>query len=208
SYRGRPPVAQIRHTGLADAKVVAGPELPDAAQNGQRRRHGHEREVVKDRFRIDRVVDVVETPQRLQLRRETDFRSDARVVQRLLAEAVARENEDAGIAIPERECEHAVYECEPVDPVTCKMVQQHLSVTVRFEDNDFAAEIPSKVLEVIDFAVEYDSKTPVRRGHRLVTAGEIDDRKPTHSERNTLIGEAADIVRSPMCQRRRSARDL
>ena len=48
--------------------------------------------------------------------------------------------------------------------------------------------------EIVDLAVEHDDQRAVGRGHRLVAAGEIEDRQPPEGEHRRAVGESAGVV--------------
>ena len=61
-------------------------------------------------------------------------------------------------------------------------VNDHFGVRARPEVVPALLELGPQLLEVVDFAVEDDPDRLVGIGHRLVAAGEIDDRQPPETQ--------------------------
>src|SRR5438093_6502466 len=114
---------------------------------------------------------------RLDLRSKDQRSVDVGIDERLLAEAVPREDEPTLLLVPQSDREHAA---EPIDEVQTPLVvrvREDLGVAARPEDMAGPLELLTELLEVIDLPVlDGEDVTPPIR-HRLVTVGEVDDRE-------------------------------
>ena len=106
---GRRPVALLRAPPVGlDDEQRGRRQLADALQDRVGRRHDAvPGEVVVQRDRVDRRVDAPAREQPGQRRAEAQRPADVREVQRLDAQAVAREQQPAALALDEGEGEHA-----------------------------------------------------------------------------------------------------
>src|SRR5437867_3330117 len=103
-------------------------ELPDGAEDGLRRRHVFVREVLGERVPIEVAGNVGVDEQRLQLGSEEKRPRELRVVERLLPETIAGEQETATPSVPEREGEHAFQTFEGCGSVVLVGVEDDLGV--------------------------------------------------------------------------------
>ena len=126
------------------------------------------------------------------------------VVQRLDAEAIAREQQAAVGAIPDREREHAL---QPLDASLAFLfveVQDRFGVAARAVAVPAPLEIRPQLRVVVDLAVEDDPHRLVFVGHRLVAAGHIDDRQAPVAEAGGTVDVEAGGVRTAVLQARRA----
>jgi hypothetical protein len=99
-----------------------------------------------------------------------------RVIQRLDAVGVAREQQAVRPRVPQREGEHAAQAAHHRGTVTAIQVQQHLGVGMGAELDAGALELAAQLGVVVDLAVEADHQRAVRRVHRLgARRAEIED---------------------------------
>ena len=80
-------------------------------------------------------------------------------------------------------------------------MDDHFGVGVGAKDVAALLELGAQLLEVVDFAVEDDPDRLVGIGHRLMAAGEIDDRQPPEAEADRTLHEVALVIRAAMGDR-------
>jgi len=131
--------------------------------------------------------------------------AEHRVEERLLPEAVARQQDRTVPRIPERQREHAVQPRERIDAVAHEKPQHDLGVARGLEARAVALELAPQSGEAVDLAVEDQHRS--RRGvdHRLVRRrARIDDREPAMREDSAGPRDEPLGIRSAM---RESPRD-
>ncbi len=160
-------------------------ELAHAGEDGARRRHdGVEAEVVVQRHGVDRRVDASARQQRRQRGGEAQRPLHLREVERLDAEAVARQHHAARVTLGDAQGEHAVEALdEGVAPLGVRP-QQHLGVAAvapvvaREEAVPPGLELAAQLAVVVDAAVEDDRHAELGVEHGLGGGlGEVDDRQ-------------------------------
>src|SRR5690348_13437651 len=98
--------------------------------------------------------------------------------QRLLAEAVAREEYLVRAAVVNRKGPHAVEPPRQLGAPMPPAMQQRFGVGVI--GDEYGAELfqlRAQFLEVVDLAIEDDAQRAVGRRHRLLAAGEVEKRE-------------------------------
>ena len=112
-----------------------------------------------------------------------------RVVQRLDAVAVARQEQLPLPAIPEREGEHAVEALERTGcPTGRERVEHHLGVRLRPETVARRFQLGPQLAEVVDLAVVAEHIALVADDHRLMPGRrEIDDRQPAVTQADAAL---------------------
>ena len=128
-----PPVPLEAHLAVFHQEVVRRRHPPDAGERRPGRRHVVVREVVGQRGQVRPRLEGGVGQEGFRLGGEDDPVAVEPVVQRLLARPVAREQEPAPAAVPEREREHAAEARQAVDAVRGVGRQQHLGVGLRAE---------------------------------------------------------------------------
>src|SRR5207244_2656543 len=108
---------------------------------------------------------------------------------RLLAEAVAREEQALGARIPHREGELAAQVLHALRAPLLVGAQQHLGIGVALEAVTVALELGAQLAEVVDLAVESQREAGLGIAHRLARAVRIDDREAPVSE-HAAVGAA------------------
>ena len=108
------PVAVHGEPLALEHEAPAGGQLHDVAEGARRRRHESGPEIDGERIPVGCVRDRAAGEQRLRLRGEEEAVGRRRVVERLLAQAIAGEDEAAAACVPHRQAEHPV---ERVDEV-------------------------------------------------------------------------------------------
>ena len=112
----------------------------------------------------------------LRLGREGEEAAPLPIVEGLLAQAVAREEQGPPRAVPEGER------------------------AVRPESPTARLELRPELAEVVDLAVEHEPEALVGVAHRLPPRDEVDDREPRHAERHAGLGVDAHVVGPAMAE--------
>jgi hypothetical protein len=147
-------------------------QLLDAAE-GRAARHVLQGEVGVERSRIELARDAGEAEQRLHLRGERDRPvRQARPEERLLADAVAREDEPLAAGIPQREREHAAEPLDEVDAVLLVQVRDHRRVARAA--HLVTGQLAAQLAEVVELAVEDGGHVARLIRHRLAARRQVD----------------------------------
>ncbi len=104
------------------------------------------------------------------------------VVERLLARAIAGEDQTATAVVPECEGEHAAEPGDEVEPELLIRVHDRLGVRARGEGVPGGLQLLGELGEVVYLAVEDDGHRPRLVVDRLVSGREVDDAQPPVSE--------------------------
>src|SRR5712691_6535201 len=158
-------------------------------------------------WRIDATAQLGVAQQRLQLRREHEAVAGDRVVQRLDAHAVAGKEERVLHAVQKAERELAVETLDHLLAPLFPAVDEHLGVGLRREHVAGGEQLLAQLEVVEDLAVLDDPHGRVLVVHRLVPAGEVDDRQPAHAERYAVELDRAFVVGPAVGHRRAHPRD-
>ena len=198
---GEVPVRPRDHFPLVDHHGVAGGEEMNTLEEREVGEHGLEREVLVERVHAHAWRAVGHGKDRLDLRREDQAVALAQVVERLDAEAVAREQEAAGRAVPEAEGKHAVEAVPTLGAVARIDAQEHLGVALRPETLAGGFELRAQRAEVVDLAVVRHPRPARGILHRLSPrGGEIDDREAPVTERHRAVDDHRLVIRTTMGQ--------
>ncbi len=137
----------------------------------------------------------------LELAAEDEQLARGPVVQRLLAEPVAAEDQPLAVLVPDGEREH------PIEPagqrhgvVVLREVGDDLGVAVRGERVAAGHELFPKLAEVVDLAVERHPDRAVLGADRRVAVDEIDDRQAVLRDDGARALEGAGSVRATVVQ--------
>ena len=104
--------------------------------------------------------------------------------QRLLAEAVARQQQAAAALVPEGEREHAVERVHELRAVLLVEVDEHLGVRAAAEGVPALLEQVAQLAVVVDLAVQRRPHVARLVGERLVAAGDVDHAEAPRAERD------------------------
>ncbi|MEZ5121313.1 MAG: hypothetical protein R2736_07030 [Solirubrobacterales bacterium] len=200
------PPAVDRHPPVAHDHPVAGRQLAHAGERAQRRGHVAEREVAVDRDRVDRAR-TSSSSSSAQLRGEGQRAGPMGVDQRLLADAVAGDQQQLAPAVPQREGEHAAQVVHAVDAVVLVEVGDRLGVACGGQAVPGLAQPPAQVLVAVDLAVEDDDDRAVLVGHRLVAGLRVDDGQALDAQPDVAVDEAPTLIGPAMLLRDRQAID-
>ena len=179
--------------GVVEEEVRRGPQLPHAREERPLAEAVLEGEVLLERIRV-RLRDDPGLEKRLDLGGEEHPLAVLVDVERLLAEAVAGEEQPALAAVVDREREHPVRPLEHPDAVLRVEGEQHLGVRVRPERIAALEELGAELDVVVELAVVGDPELPVRRAQRLVAALDVDDRQAPVAETDVAEDLGAAIV--------------
>ena len=151
---------------------MRGRELAYALQDASRVGNVAQSEVFLDSERIDVARDARMHQQRFQLGREREAAiREPRVVERFLAEPVARYEERLPVAVPEREHEHAGEALDTALAPLLPGMHDHFGVRMRAEAMAARLQFLRQSLEVVDLAVERDEHGVIFVAERLRAAG-------------------------------------
>ena len=123
------------------------------------------------------------------------------VEQRLLAEAVARQEELARLAVEDREGEHPVQPVDESPAPFLEAVDENFGVRMIAEEDMAAAlQFGAKGAVVVDHSVENDPHRGILVPHGLEAALRIDHGEASVAEKHGMVGvdEMAHPIRSPM----------
>ena len=125
---------------------------------------------------------------------------DSGVEQRLLAGAVAREEQRLGAVVPDREGEHPVELLDRFDAVL--EVEREDALDVRMRAERVVLVTRADLGRVVDLAVALEPHLAARRGERLVGAlVEIDDAQPLGADDGVRLPEVSVPVGPAVAQR-------
>ena len=185
-----PEAFRRRRQTLAQRQDVTGSKLLRLAIDGARLRDITVAQVADDRIVVDRRSPRGGGAKRLELRRKQNPLRRRRVVERLDAEAVACQHQASRLAVPQREGKHADRALDRgFDAPQRAGFKQHFGIGIAAHRTAGRLQLAADVAVIVDFAVEGDDVTPIRRMHRLRAAGtEIDDGEPALTERHAGLG--------------------
>ena len=188
--------AQLPRLVDADARWR---KLEDLRKSGQARRHVAQREVEIERLFIELIRHAGIAEERLHLRTKRKPISAEMIIERLLAQAVAREQEPPARRIPDDKGEHAAQPLGQRIAPLFVAVDQHLGVALAAEEMALGDQLGAEIEVIVDFAIEGDVNGAVLVAHRLRAEGrEVDDREPPMPERDRAVGEEAAAVGAAM----------
>ena len=148
------------------------------------------------RRRIDAGIDAAAREQRRQGRRKSERAGALGVIERLDAEPVARQHDAPGIALPDREREHAVEALDAARAPFGVSLEDDLGVALREEAVTLGRELAAQLAIIVDAAVEHDGEAKLRIDHRLLRCGsKIDDAQAPMAEGDAILHEGAARVR-------------
>ncbi len=184
-----PVTVNRRFAAVLEHQHVPRRELADAAEHRARRRDEPQGQVLVERLEVHLAQRRVAGEQRLDLRREGEAGRGARVVERFLAEVVARDNQLAAAHVPETEREHAAQVLDQALAVAFVERNDQFAVAVGLERVAALLEILAQLPVVVDLAVADHPDRPVGIQQRLPPAFEVDDRQPAMAENCAVLAE-------------------
>jgi hypothetical protein len=151
-----------------------------------------------ERGKIQRCLDGARRQQRFDLAAEVETAFPLRIVERLLAGAVAREEQRPLRLVPQRNAEHAAQAPEGIFSPLFVGVDDRLGITGGRETMAERFELRAQLEVVVDLAVEDD---PDRAGlvvDRLAAAGKVDDAQSPHAQADARLHVDSLVVRPPV----------
>src|SRR6476620_12231344 len=109
------------------------------------------------------------------------------VVEWLLAESVAGEDQFFLMRVPQSDREHSIQVLYKRVAVFFIQVRDDLGVRLRDKSVAFRLELTSHAAIVVQLAILHGDHALVFVEYRLVARGEIDDREPSHSESDVRV---------------------
>ncbi len=120
-----------------------------------------------------------------------------RVIERFLAEAVARQDQPARAAVPQCQREHAAQPSEQRRPPGMPAIDDDLAVGAAAEDIAERRQLGAQCSEIVDFAVVGQPDIARHAGHRLMARRrQVDDRQPCMRQRAQPVGPHPFVVRA------------
>jgi len=145
------------------------------------------------------AIDLRAQQQRFQLgSKEQPTIGEKAVIERLLAEAVARHEQDLLRGIPQCESKHSVEAVEAGDAPFFPGVNNHLGIAAGAEYMAQGRELGHQRLKIVDLAVVDDADRSVLVEQRLIAGREVDYRQPTVAEPDPRLDVVAIAVWSAM----------
>src|SRR5690606_11551626 len=164
------------HRGLSavlDREEMARRELVNALEHRQRRLDETKRKVLLERREIDRRTSIVARQKRFDLGGAREASIILPVVERLLAQMIARHQQAPAARIPECECEHAAKVLE--EPIAVALIERDddFAIAVREEDMSASLEIAPELSIVVDLAIGDEADRTVVAAQRLCAAPQV-----------------------------------
>lgn len=195
---GKLPVALDRDALLSREKEMGGRELSDGAIDRQGRRDAVEGQVVDEGDGIDLARERRVDEEALHLRAKGEEPGVVGVVQGLLADAVAGEEQGLQSPVPQRQREHPHEVLDEVLALLLPEVDEDLGVPLRAEAVAAPEEPLAKLREVVDLPVHHGHDRAVLIREGLRPAVEVDDREAAEAEAHGPLDEETLLVRPAM----------
>ena len=193
---------------LRESNERSGFDATDRAKHRPRLGDVAELQILRDRDVIEIAADVGMPQDALQLGREEDLLTDARIEQRLLAGAIARQQQRARAAIPDREAEHSV---ELRDRVGAAIeIQRNDRLDIGVRSKRIVGKSRADLRGVVDLAVAFEPDLRAGRRKRLIGAlVQVDDAQALGADDGIGMRQHRAAVGSAMAQSLRpSSREL
>ncbi len=151
-------------------------QLADSGEGRLRARHVLIREVCRQCFEIRPRLEPRVGKKGFRLGRERDAIAVDVIVQGLLADPIARDEQAPPPSIPQRQCKHAAEAVEAADAPFTIGGENDLSVGPGMENVAASFQLSAQFQEVVDFSVEREDVTTISREHRFMTTrARVDD---------------------------------
>src|SRR6266542_4594825 len=155
---------------------------------------------------VDVAADIRMAEQRFDLGGEEQEPVSVAVIERLLAQAIPREEQPPAAPVPDGEGEH------PTQMIDARLAErlvgakQHLAVAACPEAVAPALQERSQLAEVVDLPVEDEPDRLVLVRHRLAAADRVDDRQAGHPEPETGLDVEALSIGAAVLEQRQHGR--
>ena len=202
--RHQPPVAGRVQPIPVDVvgQVMRGQQFPDAGQHRLLAGDEMQGEIGVERRRVDRKLATGEARQGEELGRELQRAALVPIEQRLLAETVAGDMDEAARAIVQRKGKHAVQPLqEAFDAPGQIAVDEDLRVAARPQRVSEPQQFPAQLAIVVDFAVLHAGDAAAAADDRLLAGREIDDCEPAGGKHDAALLHIAAAVRAARVKR-------
>ena len=183
---------------------VAGRQLPHARHDRAGTRDVAEHEESIDRGRVELAQLRLSLKERRQFGGKQQLAVALVHEQRLLAEAVARQEQASAGLVPESEGEHALQRVDQRVAELLVQVHEHLGVAARGEAMTARGQILAQARVVVDLAVEDHPNRAVLVAERLVPALDVHDRQTPDPDRDAGVRICVQtlVVRPAVAHRR------
>ena len=181
---GSAPVAPLGEPAVLPCRARRRWKLADRGEERARPGHVAVSEEIPYRREVHGGLRARHFEQRLDLGGEVDAVRVLVQEERLLAEAVAGEEEPVARRVPDREGEHAAQVAHDLVAPMLVAAQQHLGVGVEREAVAAGVELLTQLAEIVDLAIEREREPGSLVHHRLASALGIDDREPPVAEQH------------------------
>src|ERR1051326_4730326 len=173
-------------------------ELAHAFQGRQWFGHVLVMKVKIDRGWIELERNASRSQQRFHLRREEHAVVRLVKIDRLLAHAIAADDEPLASRVPERKRKHAAQVLDEIKPVLFVEMKNGFAVAVGLKLMAELVESLAQFDEVVNLAVRDERECAVFVVKRLPTAVEIDDAQTTHRQHHVTVLKLTRAVRATM----------
>ncbi len=117
------------------------------------------------------------------------------IMERLLSQAVARDQHLAATFVVKREREHSPQLVDAIPPHLLVQMNNHFRIAVGRKMVATRQKLGTKLRKVINFAVENHPYRTVLVKYRLVSSSQIDDAQAAHSQAGSVFDENALVIR-------------
>jgi hypothetical protein len=182
-----------REVPLLEAQI---PILRDLRiEHRLRRGHELEAEVIIERLPVQPTRHVFVLQDRLDLRREPQLAIAHVVVERLDADAVARDPQQLLARIPDRKREHPAQLLHRLDAVLLVRVDDDFRIRPALEQVPAPFEFGPQFEVIVDLPVEHDLDRTILVRHRLSPVlRQINDAQPAMAQRNVIVAKERMLV--------------
>jgi hypothetical protein len=168
---------------------------PDLAKRAGRIGNVRELKVLANGLRVE-IEREARLAQRLQLTREEDSIGQDRVVQGLLAKAIARQQKLAFAGVPEGVGEHATQAGSARGAVFLIEMHQHFGIRPGSKPVPARLQRRTKLKVVVDLAVEDHPYGFVLVGDGLMSGVQVNDAEAPHADGAVAVQMVAFVVRA------------
>ncbi len=203
---GKAPVAAQAEVPLAKRGGMGGRQLGDLGEDGTLAGRIAKGEVVMEGVQIHVPGHRGMAQEGLDLGREEEHSSPVPVVERLLPEAIARQEEGGSACVPDGEGEHTAQVVQAPLAAFLVQVQDGLGIASRPEPMTSGLQTLPELLVVVDLPVEDDPEGSILVRHRLPAPRQVDDGETRHPDADGRLFVHPDIIRTAVTERQEHAR--
>src|SRR4051812_12355027 len=172
-------------------------KLTDPFQNRKRRRHHSvPAHVVVQRGWIDAGIHIARFQERRKRRGEPQMTCASRIIEGLYAEPIAREDDSAGVPLPNGECKHAEETLDALCSPSRISLQDDFGVASGKEAVSFRNQLGTQLSVIIDAAVKCHGESEFGIDHRLLRCrGKIENAESTMAQAHAVLEKNPAAVR-------------